>query len=173
MCCIRRVLLLAAFGTFLSTLWPQSTAAQQAPPIERFPDPALQNDTTLQLDGSSGRRGRIRDASPAFRPPITTLPQRPGQRGWQLGIHADKTDTGLLITGVVRGSAAERAGLRRGDRILTIGTERVGRVGNRTIPTRQVLRRQADFQGDVLLLVQPNRNRGLINVSIRLDVIGR
>lgn len=170
---VRRTMLAIASGTCISLLWSQTAAAQMAPHIERLDEPPMQNDTTLLLDNSRSsarRRDRIRDASPAFRPPVTTLPgQRPGQGGWQLGIHADKTDTGMLITSVVRGSAAERAGLRRGDRILAIGTERVGRVGNRAIATRKVLRRQADFQGDVLLLVQPQRNRGLINVSIRLD----
>ena len=172
MSCNRTMFLVAA-GMCIWLVWCQTAAAQQAPPLERLDDPSVQNDTTLQLDNSrlSGRRReRIRDASPPFRPPVTSLPgQRPAQGGWQLGIHADKTDTGMLITSVVRGSAAERAGLRRGDRILAIGTERVGRVGNRAIATRKVLRRQADFQGDVLLLVQPQRNRGLINVSIRLD----
>ena len=133
----------------------------------------MQNDTRLRLDNARPRardRERIRDASPPFRPPVTTLPiQRPGQGGGQLGVHADKTDTGMLSTSVIRGSAADRAGLERGDRILAIGTERVGLVGNRAISTRKVLRRQSDFQGDVLLLVQPRRGRGLINVSIRLQ----
>jgi hypothetical protein len=162
---------LVAFGTCFSILWPEVAAAQQPPPIERLGDPSLQNDTTLQLDNRRPRRRpAIRDASPPFRPPVTSLPdQRPAQRGWKLAINGQKTDTGILVASVVRGGASDRAGLRSGDRILAIGAERVGIIGNRAVPTREVLRRQVDFQGDVLLLVQRRNSRGLINVSIRLD----
>jgi predicted metalloprotease with PDZ domain len=136
----------------------------------------MPNDTELRLDNtrpSPIRRPTIGDASPPFRPPITSLPnQRPSQGGWQLGVHADETDTGMLITSVVRGSVADRAGLERGDRILAVGTERVGIVGNRAVSMSKVLRRQADFQGDVLLLIKSRRSRGLINVSIRLGGSG-
>jgi hypothetical protein len=140
---------LFACAALLALLWPEGAGAQQ-----------------------SRRREIIRDAALSFRPPVNSWPnQRPVNDGWQLGVHADNTSTGMLITSVERGSAAARGGLERGDRILAVGTERVGFVGNHSVPVRKVLRRQADFQGDVLLLVQ-RRNRGLINMSIRLDRIG-
>jgi hypothetical protein len=167
-------LFLFAFGTCLALLWAKGSDAQQAPPLEWFDGPSIQNDEQLRLDNSrptQRRRATIRDASPQFRPPITS-PNRPVQGRWRLGVHADKTDTGMLITSVVRGSAGDRARLERGDRILAVGTERVGFVGNRGVSMPKVLNRQADFQGNVLLLVQSRRNRGLINVSIRLDRVG-
>ena len=172
---MRHVVLLVAFGSCFVLLWGEGATAQQPPPIERLDEPAVQDAAQLQLDKRKARRRQaIRDAFPPFQPPASQLPNfRPAPGGWQLGVQGDKTDTGILITSVVRGSPAERAGLRRGDRILTIGTERVGVVGNRPVPTRKVLRRQVDFQGDVLLLVQPRNNRGLINVSVRLDAPGR
>jgi predicted metalloprotease with PDZ domain len=94
--------------------------------------------------------------------------QPPVQRGWQLGVRYNNTDTGIVLTNVVRGSAAQLAGLQIGDRIVALGTERVGLVGNQVVQTSQVLQRQVSFQGDVLLLVQPRNNRGLINFSVRL-----
>src|SRR5690606_27079146 len=112
---IRSALLVAFVGSLL-LLWPERADAQQ--------------------------RGVIRD-SVRLRPPITTLPnQRPAQGEWQLGVHADDTRTGMRITQVIRGSAAARAGLEAGDKILTVGTERVGLIGNRSVPMRSVLRRQ-------------------------------
>jgi PDZ domain len=177
MSCMRRSMFLVVVGACFSLLWPEGSGAQEAPPIEWLDEPSVQSDQRLRIDTSrprARRRVTIGDASPPFRPPVTSSPnQGIVGGGWQLGIHADKTDTGMLITSVVRGSAAARAGLERGDRILAVGTERVGLVGNRSTSMRKVLRRQADWQGDVLLLVKPRRNRGLINVSVRLDGNGR
>lgn len=121
----------------------------------------------LLLLGPSGS-----DAQQMRRPTIDLRPNLRPTQDWQLGVHADDTRTGMLITSVVRGSAADRAGLQRGDRILTVGTERVGLIGFQAVPMRQVLRRQADFQGDVVLLVKRQRNRSLANLTVRLDRVG-
>jgi predicted metalloprotease with PDZ domain len=111
-------------------------------------------------------------AQQRLRPTIDLRPNLRPTQDWQLGVHADDTRTGMLITSVVRGSAADRAGLVRGDRILTVGTERVGLIGFQAVPMRKVLRRQADFQGEVVLLVKRQRTRGLANLTVRLDRVG-
>lgn len=153
MCCMRRKMFLAAIGTCLAILGPEGSFAQEGSRIDRIRENA---------------RG-----PGVSRPPVSTLPiQRPVPSGWQLGLHADKTDLGMLVTSVNRGSAADRAGLERGDRILAVGDERVGFVGSRGVSMRNALARQADFRGHVVLLVQSRRHRGLTNVSVHLDRVG-
>lgn len=153
MCCMRRTMFLGAFGTCLAILAPEFAFAQGGSRIERIRE-------SVRVPGVS-------------RPPASTLPiQRPVQSGWQLGLHAEKTDLGMLVTSVNRGSAADRAGLERGDRILSVGDERVGFVGSRGVSMRNALARQADSRGHVILLVQSRRHRGLTNVSVHLDRVG-
>jgi hypothetical protein len=40
------------------------------------------------------------------------------------------------------------------------------------VPVRKVLRRQADFQGEVVLLIKRQRTRNLANLTVRLDRVG-
>ena len=96
-------------------------------------------------------------------------PNRPGRNEWRLGVHADRTNTGMVITQVIRGGAAERAGLERGDRIVAVGGQQVGMVDGRYRSIRNKLQQLASGRGDVTLLIQNRRNRNLVNVSVRLD----
>ncbi len=66
-------------------------------------------------------------------------------------------------------SAAARAGLERGDVILTVNGYQVGRVGDRDFALDAELDLRADRSGNVRLLVEDRRNSRLTNVDVRLD----
>jgi hypothetical protein len=107
---------------------------------------------------------QLRELEPRYLPP----------RGdWKLGIYAYNTDTGVIITRVLPGSAAARRGLERGDRIVSVGGYQVGYVDNYLYPLGHELQRQADRRGEVLLLVQNVRNDRLESFPIQLDHAGR
>lgn len=88
---------------------------------------------------------------------------------WRLGIYPEDTDTGVRISEVVRGSAAERAGLERNDRIISVHGYQVGYVNGTLYDCGQEFERHADSQGWVRVLVQNNRNGQLMNLPIQLD----
>ncbi len=88
---------------------------------------------------------------------------------WRLGIYPEATNTGVRITQVVRGSAAERAGLEAGDRILAVHGYQVGYVNGTLYDMGQEFERNADTQGWVRILVQNNRDRTLLNMPLQLD----
>ncbi len=111
-------------------------------------------------EGLPESQARTKEIQPRWVPP----------RGdGKLGVWARNTDSGVVITRVARGSAAERIGLERGDRIVSVGGYQVGYVGDLLYPLGFELRRHADSRGDVLLLVQNVRNHELMNLTARLD----
>lgn len=105
---------------------------------------ALDEDDPVFPFGAAGFRqaqpgfGQVRPALPDG-PPDRIAPREatPGQRRPepdgdrarpQLGVQIQETDDGLAVTGVTPGSAAEEAGLIRGDVITSIGGDTVGSV---------------------------------------------
>ncbi len=88
---------------------------------------------------------------------------------WRLGIYPEDTDTGVVIREVVRGSAAERAGLEVNDRIIAAHGYQVGYVNGVLYDIGQEFERHADANGWVRVLVQDNRNGRLMNLPIKLD----
>lgn len=108
----------------------------------------------------AGVQPRLKEFAPRIAPP----------RGdWKLGVWVYNTDTGVVITRVQRGSAAERRGLERGDRIVSVGGYQVGYVGDYLYPLGYELQRQVDRRGNVLLLVQNVRNNELTSFEVRLE----
>lgn len=93
----------------------------------------------------------------------------PTWQKWRLGIYPEDTDTGVRVTQVVRGSAAERAGLETNDRIISVHGYQVGYVNGTLYDCGQEFERHADSQGWVRVLVQNNRNGQLMNLPIQLD----
>ncbi len=96
--------------------------------------------------------------------PFSQAPQR-----WRLGIYPEETDTGVVVKEIVRGSAAERAGLEVNDRIISVHGYQVGYVNGVVFDIGQEMERQADPQGWVRILVQDNRNGRLMNLPVQLD----
>ncbi|MCG8450451.1 MAG: YbaY family lipoprotein [Pirellulales bacterium] len=93
----------------------------------------------------------------------------PSLQKWRLGIYPENTDTGVLINEVVRGSAAERAGLETGDRIVSVHGYQVGYVDGTLYDCGHEFERSADQQGWVRILVQNNRDGKLLNLPLQLD----
>ena len=88
---------------------------------------------------------------------------------WRLGIYPENTDTGVRVSEVVRGSAAERAGLEVNDRLVSIGGYQVGYVMGNLYDIGAEFERNADQQGWVRVLVQNNRNGKLMSMPLQLD----
>jgi len=95
--------------------------------------------------------------------------QRPTWQKWRLGIYPEDTDTGVRISQIVRGSAAERAGLETNDRIISVHGYQVGYVNGTLYDCGQEFERHADSQGWVRILVQNNRDGKLLNIPLQLD----
>ncbi|MDZ4659384.1 MAG: YbaY family lipoprotein [Bythopirellula sp.] len=96
--------------------------------------------------------------------PASQTPQR-----WRLGIYPEDTETGVVVKEIVRGSAAERAGLEVNDRIISVHGYQVGYVNGVVFDIGQEMERQADTNGWVRVLVQDNRNGRLMNLPVQLD----
>ena len=97
-------------------------------------------------------------------------PDQPQQlQRWRLGIFPENTDTGVLLTEIVHGSAAQRAGLEVDDRIISVHGYQVGYVDGTLYDSGTEFERSADSQGWVRMLVQNNRDGKLMNLPIRLD----
>jgi uncharacterized lipoprotein YbaY len=88
---------------------------------------------------------------------------------WRLGIYPENTDTGVRVGEVVRGSAAERAGLEVNDRLVSIGGYQVGYVAGTLYDIGTEFERDADEKGWVRVLVQNNRDGKLMNMPLQLD----
>lgn len=103
---------------------------------------------------------------PMFNPnPYTpSTPQK-----WRLGIYPENSTTGVVVREVIRGSAAERAGLEVNDRVISIHGYQVGYVNGVLYDIGQELERHADSNGWAQMLVQDGRNGKLMNLPIKLD----
>ena len=88
-----------------------------------------------------------------------------------LGVSGTDTASGVLITRVIPGTPADRAGLERGDRVLAVGGQQVGLVstaaGPRVVPLGAELARHIGPTGDAVLLVQDHRTRIVTTVTVR------
>ena len=160
------------------------------PAANNFNDPSFgfdrQTVPTIRDRSSSRVAPTFSDSSTTFNDPLRNDPLRnnswqgggfdtnvvdtnPTWQKWRLGIYPEDTDTGVRITQVVRGSAAERAGLEVNDRIVAVHGYQVGYVNGTLYDCGQEFERHADQQGWVRVLVQNNRNGQLMNLPIQLD----
>lgn len=135
------------------TITPPETRTVPNPIPSTVPtDPNIRTRVTTPVD-------------PRFQPPNQTS----GQRKWRLGVYSKDTDTGVLIMDVVRGSAAERAGLETNDRIIAVNGYQVGYVNGQLYDCTSEFERNADTDGWVTVLVQNSRDRQLLNVPVQLE----
>jgi predicted metalloprotease with PDZ domain len=91
------------------------------------------------------------------------------RRQWILGVRADATQTGYLVEHVQHPSAASKAGLEVGDRILCVNGQQVGYVGGQLISLARTLDLAGNRNGYVQLLVQNRRNQRLVVVGAKLQ----
>jgi len=99
--------------------------------------------------------------------PPFILPQR-----WRLGVFAVNTETGVLITRVIPGTPAWRAGVEPRDHIVCVGGYQIGFVNGRLYPLGDELQHRADRAGRVALLVQDTRTGDLVNMPVQLERYG-
>jgi hypothetical protein len=142
--CIATLAGIGLLGLFLIDFAPRSAAYAQS----------------ITRDRDAGAGGNARIVPPG---------ERPGRGRWFLGITAETLDIGVRVRDVVPRSPAERAGLERGDVIVTVEGYQVGRVSGREYPLDRELDDRADSGGRVRLLVQNRRNNQLTNMDVRLD----
>lgn len=109
-------------------------------------------------------------AHPAVKPKVETrlLSPKVTPRNWVLGVRADASKTGYLIRFVQPISAAKRAGLEAGDRIVAVDGRLVGHVGNHLVPLGDTLERAGGNDGRIRLLVQNWRNKRLVSLRVTL-----
>ena len=155
------LVMLAAAGLVLAQQEPEDVA-----PARR--DGGIPRKTVTERDREGSEEGlpdaaaeaRTKEFSPRWVPP----------RGeWKLGVWGFNTDSGVVITRVAAGSAAERQGLEAGDKIVNVGGYQVGHMGDWLYPLGYELQQQAGRRGEVLLLVQNVRGSELVNLTVHLD----
>jgi hypothetical protein len=163
-------------------------AERDAEPTPRDAPPAERRDR--DADERDRREGRVRtpddenaegteEGMPEARVAPRVQPGGPGvmpyirpQPGWRLGVFAVNRDNGVLITRVLPGTPAFRAGLERRDLIVTVNGYQIGYVTGRLYPLGDELQRRADRSGRVTLLVQDHRTGDLVNMDVRLERYG-
>jgi putative lipoprotein len=94
----------------------------------------------------------------------------PGQRpptNFRLGIYSRNTDTGVLVTSVNAGSAAQQSGIEAQDIIIAVNGYQVGIINGRTYDIADELARRVDAQGRVMLLVRNHRDGRLVNIPVQ------
>ncbi len=144
------------------------TGSAQAQFTPRTRDHDRDRDRTPQRDeggwevDESGK-ARVRQPGARVAEPHFRAPE------WRLGVSTEDTAAGVVIRDVVRGSAAYRAGLERGDRIVAVAGYQVGIVDGRAYDLGDELQARASDRGRVRLLVQNARNRELLNLEVELD----
>lgn len=111
---------------------------------------------------------------PAMAAPAQTTEKSYLVRGnWKLGVSTrDLPDRGVEVIRVSRDSAAERAGIRRGDFILTVNGSPVGKFRGRDYDLSDVVNSRADSYGRVVLVVHIRKTGRLESLAVQLDSSG-
>jgi predicted metalloprotease with PDZ domain len=115
-------------------------------------------------DVTTAKLQNEKPATEASSPKQLTKPRRQ----WILGVRADTTQTGYLIEQVQHPSAASKAGLEAGDRLICVNGHQVGHVGGQVVSLARTLDRAGNRNGYVQLLVQNRRNQRLVVVDAKL-----
>jgi uncharacterized lipoprotein YbaY len=89
---------------------------------------------------------------------------------YQLGVNVRNTERGVVLTNVLAGSAAQRAGLERSDTIISVAGYQVGYVGRQLYDLADEINARAGTSGQVLMLIQNGRNGELRNITIDFGV---
>lgn len=87
---------------------------------------------------------------------------------WRMGVAIQNSETGVILTDIDRGSPADRAGLVRGDAIVTVEGYQVGYVKGNLFDLGDELQRRADPQGRVQLISFDQRSRALRSIPVQM-----
>jgi len=88
---------------------------------------------------------------------------------WHLGIRGINTRTGVLVREVELNSAAQRAGIREGDSVITVGGSQVGLVGTRLIELDQEINRLANQSGQIALVTHSQQSGRIQLMEVQLQ----
>ncbi len=138
------------------------------PTYPGYVDPLARVAPTPDFNLNPGGRDRLNpQIAPGYVPPgqgsTTNL------RKWKLGVYSKDLDTGVRIYDIVQGGAAHRAGLEVNDQIISVNGFQVGYINGQLYDCGTEFDRLADQNGWVMLLVQNNRDRTLVNVPVQLE----
>lgn len=113
---------------------------------------------------------------PQIRPDLPDLGDRGDRVGyWVLGVYTVNTDYGVRISGVLRDSAAWRAGIEENDIIVTVGGYQIGVVDGKIYELRDEIQRRVSsnvypsVKPSVSLVVWDHRTGKLVNKTVVLD----
>jgi S1-C subfamily serine protease len=166
---LKNLAYVAGIAACLTTLLPTARAAGGRPQDRQTAADRSRDGGRERDKAQEGAEGTEEGMPQARSAPELGARIRPAPLNWRLGVFAVNTDSGVRITRVMPGSAASRAGLERGDTIVTVEGYQVGYVGSRVYPLGEELQRRAGTRGEVGLLVQNVRNRELTNIDATLD----
>jgi uncharacterized lipoprotein YbaY len=147
------LILLAGCGTFV------------APIQALFQDP-VGVDRWLNWNNQSSANPPIRDRD---RDGMTPSPNFFSNQPWTLGVRGINTRTGVLVRSVDSNSAANRAGIREGDSIITVAGSQVGLVGTRLIELEPEINRLANSTGQISLVTHSPQTGGVQLLNIQLQ----
>lgn len=88
---------------------------------------------------------------------------------WRLGVQVDNLDTGVFVRGVAPNSAAARANIEVNDIIIAVAGQQVGIIDGRPFDLASEIKRKADINGNVSLLVQDGSSGRLASIRVKLD----
>ena len=142
---------------------PFPTLPGNAPAPNVVPNP---QPGTYPPSENNNVRIRVQDPTHNYVPPGQ---EPPSQNRWRLGVLSRDTEQGVKIHEIVRGSAAERAGLEVNDLIVNVHGYQVGIVDGTLFELSREFERHADQNGMVTMLVQDHRSMSLMNLSVQLD----
>jgi len=142
-----------------------------------FAAPTIRDRTSTSVSPQPNVPSRSTNVAPGLDPTLSEywapIPDPVAQttplQKWRLGIYPENTDTGVRVSEVVSGSAAERAGLEVNDRLVSIAGYQVGYVSGALYDIGAEFERNADQQGWVRVLVQNNRDGKLMNLPLQLE----
>lgn len=154
-------------GLFTIAVTVQQADAQIRTQPERDRGGDRETDEPAERGRDSSARSRDAEGQPRMQIAPELRP-RPG-RGISLGVEVRRAQVGYIITHVLPNTAAWRAGLEPGDRIVTVDGYQVGNVGTRFYDLDRELQLRAGDDLAAVLLVQNVRNQQLVQVPVRFD----
>ena len=92
----------------------------------------------------------------------------PTTKQWKLGVVVRNTDLGAIVQTVEPNSAAQTAGIIRGDSIIAVSGTRIGEFDGRVVDIGEEIKRYVDSLGRVPLLIQDSRTRALRSSVVTL-----
>lgn len=86
---------------------------------------------------------------------------------FSLGVQGQVTETGVVVQSVAAGSVGQAVGIERGDTIINVDGQQVGKVENRVVDLDETLGRVLRPGRSAILLLRNGRDGRLLNVRVQ------